>query len=304
MSDHEIKSRVMEITPQMATAWLEKMGDINRPVSQGNVDFLAAQMRAGEWKVNGEAIVRDEDERVIDGQHRLWACVQADKPFTTLVVTGVKRSAFPTFDSGKGRNAADALHIARIDGGNANRLAAALSWVTFWESGWSEGSDGGKGHRKRRTAAQAIAVAKRYPTLAEFCSIRGDSTSGPNARMKLWRGNMIFVRWATTQAKPTIAKRFWDDVETGENLSKDDPAYQLREKLHALGTAYGKQTNPKIVLAWAIKAFNAAARGERMTILRFTEAEVFPDIVGFPAPIKVVRVTVKDKAEKAVAVAS
>lgn len=295
MGDYsEIKARIMEITPQMATMWLERMGDINRPVSQANVDFLSQQIQTGAWEVNGEAIVRDEDERVIDGQHRLWAIIQAGKSVHALVVTGVKRKVFATFDSGKIRNAADALHIARVDNGNPNRLASALSWVEFWESGWSEGREGGVGGRKRRrTAAQAIALAKKYPSLAEYVSVPKDHGAGAAARMKLWRGNLIFARWATMQAKPNIARRFWDDVETGENLSKDDPAYQLRERLHGLSTAYGAKVDPKIVLVWAIKAWNAAARGEKMSLLRFTEAETFPDIVGFPCPVKVTRITAK-----------
>lgn len=295
-TDKDGKPRLMEITPQMATAWIEKMGDANRPVSQTNVDYIAAQIQSGLWRVNGETIVIDEDGKVIDGQHRLWAIVQAGKPVSSWVIMGIPRSVFPTFDSGKGRSSADALHIARLDGGNAGRLAAALAWVKFWESSWTDTRIAG---RRRSTPQEAIALAKKYPGLGEFCST--SSTSGVSARLRFHRGNLVFLRWATYEAKPTIAKRFWQDVEEGLNLSKDDPAYQLREKLQGLSTMYGKRVDAKVVLALGIKAWNAAVRGERIAVLRFTEAETFPDIVGFPCPTKVKSVAVK---EKAVAVAS
>lgn len=80
----------------MAEAWLKEH---NKRIADGafhqrrildtTVHRYAADMRAGKWALNGEAILFDEDGNLIDGQHRLWAVMKAGIPVHMMITTGV-----------------------------------------------------------------------------------------------------------------------------------------------------------------------------------------------------------------------
>lgn len=101
------------ITPEKAIYYLGRnIG--NRGISKDRVTYYAEQMAKGEWKLNGCTIVLDENGYLLDGQHRLTACVVSKKPFETLVVRGVDHKAFATIDTGKPRNSSDVFKILGI----------------------------------------------------------------------------------------------------------------------------------------------------------------------------------------------
>ena len=117
-------NRTLEvITPAKAVEYLESNKD-NRPISQIYVNRYAEDMRMGRWKYNGEAIKFDENGKLIDGQHRLLACIQSNTPFVTDVVRDLEPDCFTTLDNGKGRTCGDALAIMSIP--NARLVAAII----------------------------------------------------------------------------------------------------------------------------------------------------------------------------------
>lgn len=76
------------ITPEIASKYLEKNINNYRNVRQDRVNAYALEMKNGNWKNNGEAIVFGTDGTLKNGQHRLMACVQSNTPFETLVIRG------------------------------------------------------------------------------------------------------------------------------------------------------------------------------------------------------------------------
>lgn len=119
-----ITAKVEIITPQVAKCYLEHNGN-NRILNKGHVAFLAKMMQAGTWQVNGEAIVFDKNGRLVNGQHRLSACVYANIPFETMVIRGVEEETFFTFDSGKTRSSGDVFKIQGII--NAKSVSACIN---------------------------------------------------------------------------------------------------------------------------------------------------------------------------------
>lgn len=105
-----INVALMTITPQMAGQMLEK-NIANRKVNQANVNRIAADMATGNYKVNGETIKISPNGEILDGQHRLLACVKSGMPFQTYVVYDVERETVGTIDMGKGRSVADSLNV-------------------------------------------------------------------------------------------------------------------------------------------------------------------------------------------------
>lgn len=98
----------MDVTPQMATEWLD-MNHNNRAVSQTRVDAFARVMKAGGWRVNNQAIAFDVDGNLIDGQHRLWAIVEAKMTVRISVAHNVSKDAIKTIDRGGTRSIGEVL---------------------------------------------------------------------------------------------------------------------------------------------------------------------------------------------------
>lgn len=82
-----VNIEVVEVTPELATKWLEANKD-NRPLSQAWISAIERDIRAGAWRENGEAIKFYADGS-LDGQHRLWAIIEAGIAVRSLVVRGL-----------------------------------------------------------------------------------------------------------------------------------------------------------------------------------------------------------------------
>ncbi|NBX85728.1 MAG: hypothetical protein EBQ80_00555 [Proteobacteria bacterium] len=115
---------IEEITPPLAQKWLAECNLGNRPLNKKHVRDLANAMLDGEWMLNGEALVFGRDGRILNAQHRLHACVLANRSFHALVVRGVDPAAFATFDQGRPRKAADVLAINQV--GQPNLFSRSL----------------------------------------------------------------------------------------------------------------------------------------------------------------------------------
>ena len=124
----------IRLTPEVATALLEH-NQLNRPLRDHHVKRLAAQIVAGKWKFNGDTIKVAETGDVLDGQHRLWAVIEAKRPVETIVVYGIARDAFATIDTLRAvRTGADVL---ALNGASRYRhiISAALAWLIRWQRG-------------------------------------------------------------------------------------------------------------------------------------------------------------------------
>lgn len=107
-----ITSSMEIITPEKAKLYLEKNTNNYRILSKNKVRDYANDIRNGLWVENGEGIVFGANGELKDGQHRLNAIVEADKPIMTLVVRGVNDDV-NIFDSGMGRSA---VQVAKANG--------------------------------------------------------------------------------------------------------------------------------------------------------------------------------------------
>lgn len=113
----DLGHKVKKITPEWATAILNKSqmaGMKNRPLSQFLVHKYAEMMKKGEWLLNGESISLDKNGCLVNGQHRLHACIKANVPFYTVVCTNVQPGSFATYDTGKKRDAGQVLAISDV----------------------------------------------------------------------------------------------------------------------------------------------------------------------------------------------
>ncbi len=96
------------ITPAIAAQYLKKSTG-NRNLRTGAIAQLAADMTHGRFLDNGQTIRFSNTGRLMDGHHRLSACVMADTSFKSIVVRGVAEEAATTIDTGVSRSTADHL---------------------------------------------------------------------------------------------------------------------------------------------------------------------------------------------------
>ena len=122
-AQHNITIDDVIIQPTTAAAWLDKNVG-NRKFRSTTVAKYARDMAAGEWQFTGDAIRFDETGSVIDGQHRLKACVKAGVPFRSLVIYNLKADTQDVIDGAITRKAADALTIGGFH--HASHIVIAL----------------------------------------------------------------------------------------------------------------------------------------------------------------------------------
>lgn len=85
---------------------------------------LARNIDEGQFLLNGESIVIDEDGNLKDGQHRLTAVVLSNKPITAVVVRGISRNT-NLFDTGSNRSDQDYFRNCGWDNRHCNNSSTA-----------------------------------------------------------------------------------------------------------------------------------------------------------------------------------
>ena len=70
----KIEMALETVTPELAYKYLDTM-TVNRHVSQAKVQQYARDMVADNWLINGSVLCFNAVGELIDGQHRLWACI-------------------------------------------------------------------------------------------------------------------------------------------------------------------------------------------------------------------------------------
>lgn len=271
-----MKAEITTITPQMAKNFL-KRNDRNRSIRKNSVQRYARDMARGNWDVNGQTIIVN-GRTLIDGQHRLLACIEADVPFKTVLVTGVNTDTIVSVDSGMKRSLSDVLTINGMDNAQALAATAYLGWK--WDTGNLVGN-------VNPTNTEAIEWINANPSVNKAISlaipIRYNPLRAPTAAMSL-----IALK-AIANGMESDAEEFFSHLESGEGLHGGSPILQLRNMFIRNSTNTVKLRRIA-VFARAIKAWNAYIQGEDMKKLAWrpthtTKGESFPVMLnaeGYP----------------------
>lgn len=114
----------------------------NRPLNRRRVESLVSDIRAGNWKFNGDTIVVDADGNLKDGQHRLTAIREAGYPALKLIVVTLAASGdeseavMRTIDSGKSRSFSDVLNRENVTSAH-NVAAVCRTLAIFMKNSYS-----------------------------------------------------------------------------------------------------------------------------------------------------------------------
>lgn len=248
------------ITPPMAVEILNLNYD-NRTLRPAVIAFLVRQIKAGRWKLNGETIKFDADGRLIDGQHRLWACIESGIPILLDVTVGVAANAYKTIGIGAKKSVSDFLKADKEK--SCHLLGGALSWLS-------------------RIQNETV--------LASVARLSGDEASellaeNPDLRVSVARkyrnitsGSLsAALHYLFAKRDKALADLFFDRLEDGVGLSETDPIYRLRERLIANQNRSAKLPLEEVA-ALAVKAWNLRRQGRQSWGLRWKREDGFPEI--------------------------
>lgn len=263
----KIESRRQVITPDLASKMLLS-NTCNRPVMKAHVRMLRNVIERGEFIFNGEPIIVANSGRLLDGQHRLMACLESGIPIDALIVTGVKESAFATIDQGKIRTCGSVMQMAGET--NANRLSAAVRYCfTFCRYGQIYDASYTPGVSFTPTVAFKFLNAApgiRESVAATYC---------PKYPSQSLLGALHFV---FSMVNPGVAD------EMAEVISNGSPELNrgfnvLREHIIAC-RMNGTKIGPRAIAAKTIRAFNAEVLGREVKVIKYMKDAAFPTVDG------------------------
>lgn len=264
MSQNDPFMRIETITPEMAARWLSEM-PTNRPLRKRRVNTYARAMLTDLWQVNGESIKFNKAGKVIDGQHRLSACVLAKKPFKSYVIHNVAEGAEITIDTGIGRTFHDAGTIAGYH--FSRQLAPILRYWYMYECQAFMSSKQAPTHQE----LEAIRLA--HPNATRSCDFIGKSKTIKAAAPPAVLG---FVHsYISEKYDSDMADTFIQDLNDGADLKRTNPIYHLRKQLLE-NQIKGRRFDSLHVLALCIKAWNAWFDGVELMQLKYIDGEDFP----------------------------
>lgn len=266
----EYATQQVMITPELATAWLRR-NEANRKLRHRAVQQYANDMLRGAWKTTGESIKFSASGRLLDGQHRLAAIVDADVALSMVVVTGLDNSAFDAIDTGRSRTGADVLLIEGVGARESAVAAGAMPLILNYQRGLAP-------HSKTRFPNQELIAAWNSQS-----AIRRSShfvTRLPRKVMPIRHSKALFLHWVFCQRDVEAADSFIEQLFTGELLGRTEPLYHLRQRL--LSLRMEGQSIPDLAMLHAcIKAWNATRQGRQYTSWRslFPRSdESFPEV--------------------------
>lgn len=269
------KVNIITITPELAAALLES-NTSNRPVSRQRVRMYSDVMKRGQWKLNGESIktctTETGDTRLLDGQHRLLACVASQVPFETLVVEELEESVFSVIDRGKARGNHDLMAIAGYKGGG--HISPAVKYFVALEAGLNPRNPD---HMMLVTGEDVLTYMKNNEELVTWAYSLGQRVySNIGGSRTAW---IIFSTLiARERDERETVELFMESMAKGEALIAGDPRLAVRNWCIRSG---GARTSPPVhdYVATLIRYFNMWVEGKTSTIVRpWTPTSDWPTI--------------------------
>jgi hypothetical protein len=277
------------ITPHQAAELLLLNSD-NRRLRPHVVRRYADHMTRGEWKFTGESIVLLVDAisgvvmAVLNGQHRLHACVLSGCAFETVIVRTVDPTVYDVIDSGLGRQAGDVLQ--RYGHANFNVVAAATRLVLGYRSNTLTDTNRlqieASRTRQRDEADLNRELYGTFVALGVRAKKEGFNPSGLAAFGVLLTEQLA----GTLAAGPSpeilsaaqVAEPWVRSVLSGADMAEGDPRLALRRWV----MAQRKANNAVHLSAW-IRTRNAFVRGEsRAQIKSWFAGTPFPQLGDAP----------------------
>lgn len=275
------------VTPEMAAKWLLLNLPHNRSITRARVEKLSEAMRGGKFRLTGEAVIftdgADGSECLLDGQHRLIACVLAGVAIRVWVCRHAEAEVFRVIGSGKSRTAADRVSMLGV--ANASSVASMGRSLYFIER---------RSINTKELVAQEdiLEVCERHRSGIE--RINGVMLSHRDFRSGRLRSACLWVTYVDRDHGAVFTQSLVD----GLNLRRTDPVYHLRERVRTDPSLF--QNAPErfgLLLTLVFRAFDDFLNNREVRQVKGTYAFV-PWPQGAPYLVEDEKVKDKPKGKK------
>jgi hypothetical protein len=246
-----MQATVETITPAVAEAMLGTSAG-NRRMKAEKVRSYARDMIAGRWVLNGETIITAADGRLIDGHHRLRACVESGCSFQTLAVRGVDQRAATTVDMGASRTIADLLSFEGER--NCNAMVSIVNAAVSIKHGRPRSAN--------LSSAEVLDFIAHHPKTRDLAQVKYAQIV---PRIGAVLGGLGVV--ANVIGRTDDYDDFMAVLRSGVPSREGCPAHALRDRMFR--DAASKKPMPlQQAHRLAVSAFNKFLRSDRVSVLR------------------------------------
>lgn len=260
---------IVTISPAMAMQLLE-FNTLNRPLNDQHVHRLARQIVTGQWKFNGDTIKisKTNGKDILDGQHRLWACIESKMSIDTIIIRGIDPDAFATIDTlRKPRSGADVLSLHGVSHHRVT-ISTALQWLTRWQR---------KVMENYRAPANRVENSDIERAFQDNPGIMRAAERAAKLRGLCSPGIIAFFYFVLNNRNPDIAEKMMFTLENPAGVPVNDPFFRLRTYL-----ANSRHVDALQTIALMIKAANASHANREVRVLNWRRdgsmAEEFPEL--------------------------
>lgn len=212
--------RTLMVTPEMARTWLNRFNRGNRKIQMNHVAMIKRDIQNENWMVNaqpicfhGDPVQAEDDEaaRLLNGQHRLMACIQSEMPIEVPIAVNIPEEAFATYD-------VHAKRAIRRPGPRIDDRVLAAAARLQWKK------DGGIPFTTRLSpsATEIKNTIDAHPGLVD-CFPRARKMEGLASA-----GVMTWLIYHVLGEDAELGEAFLNGLETGDLLEKGNPILSLR----------------------------------------------------------------------------
>ena len=267
------KVELRKVTPEWAAEILRKHDESivtgkyrQRSLSEKDVAKYATDMKAGNWGVTGQGISFDEEQNLLDGQHRLAAVVKSGVTVEMVVIWDLAShvtkqiKTVDVFDIGKKRQVAQQL---RMDGfeyyaeiGTAARCLLMLACGNI---------------ARPVSPPQVIAIANlmRNNITKIIQTLRKESA--PKTKT---RGFIVAPLVLFGTVDPDTAELFASEFNEMANLSKTSPVLQYARFLDRPSTVKGGDHQRLVAMSALASALFSYSNERRVEMIRGNQEHV------------------------------
>ncbi len=259
---HKYTEDFMLITPEMAAQALDFNPD-NRRMSNDQIDAYRRDIESGNWVITHQGLGFDISGNLFDGQHRLMALVDADRPCILQVTFNCPVESRVATDIGKKRRDDEQIKYATGEQGRSSIVRAMM-----------RGVDPGK--PIYTTAEIALFQAKHGPTIETARSLIG---GGITKRADVFAALAKAILWYGKERLEPFCERFRTIMYNGKN----DPAALLYSNLMKAKKG-SKQMKQHECYRLTLSAIEAEIKGKKLTRLISRNVDIFKWQPGWEVP--------------------
>ena len=267
MPSDSIKTSIVTITPEIAQQLLDNSDmTIQRNLNHRQVQFLTREILKGNWSLNGDAIRQDIKGTIIDGQHRLNACIRAKKNIETLFIKGLPTSAIVTIDMGqRSRKNSDILEMTKGKKYKySSSIASTAKFINNFEHDFL--SINGAKHMKSYMSGNDFLNWIQlnddiFDSVAESMRIRSNGDKLITAPV------FCGLKYIFDRLNKEKSNLFFSMLSDGIGLKSTDTLFTLRKKL-IKNRLKSSRIGQKTIVLLICRCWNAFIKGEKLTFLR------------------------------------